>query len=185
MDPTTTQSVDKLGLNWINSSTELRLLRHRSPKLLVRIWCLYTWLRTNAVYYKTLYGNLLYPWIFFRNKTCKTILFHLLVQCLLLLLHVESWAVLSIIERVLGSGRWGEVDEGEGRRPSWFTGKTPHTFSHKIKPRPSIGTKTFRVPHTSTLRHIPESTSHDTNGHAFWFPGHATVRDWSKWHCDK
>ena len=30
-------------------------------------------------------------------------LFHLLVQCLLLLLHVESWAVSSIIERVIGS----------------------------------------------------------------------------------
>ena len=71
---------------------------HRSPKLLVRIWCLYTWLRTSTVYYKTLYGNLLYPWIFFRNKTCKTILFHILVQCLFLLLHVESWAVSSIIE---------------------------------------------------------------------------------------
>ena len=82
---------------------------HRSPKLLLHIWCLYTWLRTNAVYYKTLYRNLLCPWLFFRNKTCKTVLFHLLVQCLFLLLHVESWAISSIIERVIGSGRWGEV----------------------------------------------------------------------------
>ena len=102
---------------------------YRSPKLLVRIWCLHTWLRTNAVYYKTLYGNLLYPWIFFRNKTCKTILFHLLVQCLLLLLHVESWAVSSINERVIESGRWGEVEEIGGRKLSWFTGKTHHTLS--------------------------------------------------------
>ena len=115
------QNVNKIVLDW-NS--------HRSPKLLVRIWCcLYTWLRTDAVYYKTLYGNLLYPWIFFRNKTCKTILFHLLVYCLLLLLHVESWAVSSIIERVIGSGRWGEVEEIEGRKPSWFMGETHHTLS--------------------------------------------------------
>ena len=67
--------------------------------------------------------------MFFGNKTCKTILFHLLVQCLLLLLHVESWAVSSIIEQVIGSGRWGEVEEIEGRKPSWFTGKTHHTLS--------------------------------------------------------
>ena len=56
-------------------------------------------------------------------------MFYLLVQCLLLLLHVESWAVSSIIERVLGSRRWGEVEEIEGRKPSWFTGKTHHTLS--------------------------------------------------------
>ena len=115
--------------------------KHRSPKLLVRIWCLYAWLWTSAVYYKTLYGNLLYPWIFYRNKTCKTILFHLLVQCLFLLLHVESWAVSSFIERVQESSngllasyrKWkvGEVEEGEGRKPSWFTGKTHHTLSAK------------------------------------------------------
>ena len=81
------------------------------------------------MYYKTFYGNLLYPWIFYRNKTYKTILFYLLQQCLFLLLHVESWAVLSIIERVIGSERWGEVEEGEGRKPSWFMGKTHHTLS--------------------------------------------------------
>ena len=112
-----------------NTTTIRQRFFHRSPKLLIRIWCLYTWLRTNAVYYKTLYGNLLYPWIFFRNKTCKTILFHLLVQCLLLLLHVESWAVSSINERVIESGRWGEVEEIGGRKLSWFTGKTHHTLS--------------------------------------------------------
>ena len=193
------------------------IINHRSPKLLICIWCLYTWLRTNAVYYyyKTLYGNLLYPWIFFRNKTCKTILFHLLVQCLLLLLHVESWAVSSIIERVIGSGRWGEVEETEVRKPSWFTGKTHHTLSaikssHALRSvqelasnRPDASSdrqtdqKTIHSPNTGEkattfqflLCHIPELTSHDTivstNGHASWFPGHVAVRDWSKWHCDK
>ena len=166
----------------------------------------------NAVYYKTLYGNLLYPWIFFRNKTCKTILFHLFVQCLLLLLHVESWAVSSIIERVIGSGRWGEVEEMEGRKPSWFTGKTHHALSaikssHALR---SVQELASNRPDASSNRqsdkknlHSPNTGEKATTFQSFssaifpsWpamtptvmlsdFRVHVTVRDWWKWHCDK
>ena len=77
-----------------------------------------------------------------RNKTYETMVFYLHIQCPFLLRHVESWAVSSVIERVIGSGRWGKVKEGEGRKPSWFIGKkTPRTFSHKIKPNSSIGAR--------------------------------------------
>ena len=81
---------------------------HRSPKLLIRIWCLFTCLRMNAIYYKTLYGNLLYPWIFCSNKIHKTIWLYLLAQCLFLLLHVHSWVISSVIEWVIRNGRWGK-----------------------------------------------------------------------------
>ena len=117
------------------------------------------------VYYKTLYGNLLYPWIFFRNNTCKTILFHLLVQCLLLLLHVESWAISNIIERVIGGGRWGEVEEIESRKLSWFTGKTHHTLSaikssHAFR---SVQELTSNRPNASSDRQTDQKTIHSPN----------------------
>ena len=112
-----------------------------------------------------MYGNSLYPWIFFRNKTCKTILFHLLVHCILLLLHVESWAVSSIIERVIESGRWGEVEEIEGRKPSWFTGKTHHTLSaiklsHALQ---SVQELASSRPDASSDRQTDQKTIHFPN----------------------
>ena len=55
-----------------------------------------TWLQTSAVYYKICSTMNTH----YREKTCKAILFHLLVQRLFLLLYVESWAVSSITKRV-------------------------------------------------------------------------------------
>ena len=106
------------------------------------------------VYNKTLYGNLLYSWIFYRNKTCKTILFHLLVQCLFLLLHVESLAVSSIIERVIGCSKWLRIPHGA-------TGKVSETmllckfyFWRIFMDRANSHTKSYNIPRSFKAMYI-------------------------------
>ena len=48
---------------------------------------------------------------------------------------MESWVISTIIERVIGSGRWGKEKREKVGKPSWLMGKnTQHSFNHKIKP---------------------------------------------------
>ena len=91
--------------------------------------------------------------------------FYLLVQCPFLLRHVESWAVSSVIERVIGSGRWGKVEEGEGRKPSWFMGKKHHALSaiKSSQTLRSVQEIASNRPDTSSDRQTDQKTIHSPN----------------------